>query len=245
MDLIIAALREAVHLLFSGDPYVYGILALSLRVSGAAVLIGALLGVPAGVLLGVGRFPGRNLLVTLVHTGFALPPTAVGLVIYMLLSRSGPLGLLDLLYTQNAMIIAQAVIATPYIAGITTAAVQAVPPDARLQAKALGASPVQALVTHLREARLGMGAALLAGFGSIFSEVGAVMIVGGNLYGRTRTLTTAIVLETRRGDFAIALALGIIVLGTAFAVNLLVTRLQQRRTGAATWADPGISRVWA
>ncbi|MCI0432747.1 MAG: ABC transporter permease [Gemmatimonadetes bacterium] len=244
MELIFDAIREAIRLLATRDPYVMDVLARSLEVSGVAILIGALIGVPAGVSVGLGRFRGRNLLVALVHTGFALPPTVVGLFVYLILSRSGPLGVLELLYTTRAMILAQVVIATPYIAGITLAAIQAVPRDAGLQARALGASRWQAVIAHVREARLGMGAALIAGFGSIFSEVGAVMIVGGNVLGETRVLTTAIVLETRRGNFAIAMALGLIVLLTAFAVNLFITRLQQRRAGDAAWPAT-MGRTWA
>jgi len=244
MQLILDAIREAIHLLISRDPYVMSVLARSLEVSGAAILMGALIGIPAGTAVGLGRFRGRNLLVVLIHTGFALPPTVVGLFVYLVLSRSGPLGMLEMLYTTRAMILAQVVIATPYIAGITLAAVQAVPRDAGLQARALGASRMQAVLAHVREARLGMGAALIAGFGSIFSEVGAVMIVGGNVLGETRVLTTAIVLETRRGNFAIAMALGLIVLLTAFAVNLVITRLQQRRVGDATW-QAALERTWA
>jgi tungstate transport system permease protein len=245
MDLFADAVAEAFRLIVSGDPYVVGVLALSLKVSGIAMFFGMLIGVPAGVAIGIGRFRGRRLLVTLLHTGFALPPTVVGLFVYMLLSRSGPLGILEMLYTTRAMILAQVVIASPYVAGITMAAVQAVPDDVRLQARGLGASRLQALGAHLREARLGLGAAMVAGFGSIFSEVGAVMIVGGNLLGETRVLTTAIVLETRRGNFAVAMALGLIVLAFAFAVNLVVTRLQQRGTGQATWTTPAIERTWA
>ncbi len=244
MELLSEAIGEAIRLLVRRDPYVMGVLARSLEVSGAAILLGALLGMPIGIGVGLGRFRGRGLLVALIHTGFALPPTVVGLFVYIVLSRSGPLGMLEMLYTTRAMILAQLVIATPYIAGITLAAVQAVPRDAGLQARALGATRVQAVLAHVREARLGMGAALIAGFGSIFSEVGAVMIVGGNVLGETRVLTTAIVLETRRGNFAIAMALGLIVLATAFAVNLILTRLQQKHGGDGTW-QATVERTWA
>ncbi len=244
MELLSEAIGEAIRLLVRRDPYVMGVLARSLEVSGAAILLGALLGMPIGIGVGLGRFRGRGLLVALIHTGFALPPTVVGLFVYIVLSRSGPLGMLEMLYTTRAMILAQLVIATPYIAGITLAAVQAVPRDAGLQARALGATRLQAVLAHVREARLGMGAALIAGFGSIFSEVGAVMIVGGNVLGETRVLTTAIVLETRRGNFAIAMALGLIVLATAFAVNLILTRLQQKHGGDGTW-QATVERTWA
>ncbi len=229
MDLFLDAGKQAILLLVRGDPYVLRILALSLRVSGIAVLLGVLLGLPVGVGVGLGRFRGRGLLVTLVHTGFALPPVAVGVLVYMMLSREGPAGPLGLLFTPAAMIVAQALLAAPYVAGISLAAVQAVPPDVRLQARALGATPAQALLAHLREARLGLSAGVIAAFGAVFHEVGAAMIVGGNIEGHTRVLTTAIVLETRRGEYALALAMGFVLLLVAFAVNLVLTRIQQGR----------------
>src|SRR5690606_31026072 len=227
MDLFFDAAVQAARLLLSRDPYVAEILVLSLRISGIAVLLGMMAGMPGGIAVAPARFPGRDSVVAMIHTGFALPPVVVGLFVYMLLSRQGPLGGLELVFTPTAMLLAQVIIAAPYVAGISLAAVQAVPPDVRLQARALGAGPARALWTHVREAWLGLGAAVVAGFGSIFSEVGAVMMVGGNIQGETRVLTTAIVLEARRGHFAIALALGMIVLAIAFTVNLLLTRLQQ------------------
>lgn len=243
MESILEAVREAARLLAAGDAYVSEVVGLSLRVSGAAVLVGVLLGVPVGVAVGLGRFRGRQLVVTLIHTGFALPPVVVGLFVYMLLSRQGPAGALGLLFTPTAMVLAQALLAAPYVAGITLAAVQAVPPDVRLQARALGAGPARAPAAHLREARLGIGAAVVAGFGAVISEVGAVMMVGGNIQGETRVITTAIMLETRRGNFAVALALGLILLALAFSVNLLLTRAQQGRP--ATWRSPAAERPWA
>jgi tungstate transport system permease protein len=232
MDLIADSLREAVRLLLQGNRYVLDVVLLSLRVSGLAVLLGVMLGLPVGVLVGLARFRGRSIVIALIHTGFALPPVVVGLFVYMMLSRAGPAGQLELLFTPAAMIAAQAVLAAPYVAGITLAAVQAVPADVRLQARALGASAPLGLWMHLREARLGIGAAVVAGFGAVISEVGAVMMVGGNIAGETRVMTTAIVLETRRGNFATALALGLILLSLAFAVNLALTRAQQGRTHA-------------
>lgn len=229
MDSFLAPAREALRLLLSGDRDLLRILALSLRVSGLAVVLGVALGLPLGVVLGLGKFPGRNLLTALVHTGFALPPVVVGLVVYMLLSRSGPAGALGLLFTPWAMVIAETLLAAPYVAGIGMAAVSAVPPDARLQARALGATRFQALLTHLREARLGLSAAVIASFGTVFHEVGAVMMVGGNIEGETRVLTTAIVLETRRGNFALALAMGFVLLLVAFAVNVLLMQLLRDR----------------
>ncbi|HEX6135019.1 MAG TPA: ABC transporter permease [Longimicrobiales bacterium] len=238
MDLFIESLREALRLLLQGNRYVVDVVLLSLRVSGIAVLLGVALGLPVGVTIGLNRFRGRAIAVALIHTGFALPPVVVGLFVYMLLSRAGPAGHLELLFTPAAMVVAQAVLAAPYVAGITLAAVQAVPADVRLQARALGASGPRALWMHLREARLGIGAAVVAGFGAVISEVGAVMMVGGNIAGETRVMTTAIVLETRRGNFATALAMGLILLVLAFAVNLLLTRAQQGRSAAVqrrTW----------
>lgn len=227
--MIVDALIEAIRLLLDGGAELYQIIVLSLEISGAAVLLGALFGMPLGVVVGALRFRGRQLLVALIHTGFALPPVVVGLFVYMMLSRRGPLGGLELLYTPTAMVLAQAILAAPYVAGITLAAVQAVPAEVRLQAQALGAGRWRALLTQLREARLGLGAALVAGFGAVISEVGAVMMVGGNIQGETRVMTTAIVLETRRGNLGLALALGIVLLVVAFVVNLLLTRAQQGR----------------
>lgn len=203
---------------------------LSMRVSGTATLIAVLIGIPVGALIGLHRFRGRAVAVALIHTGFALPPVVIGLFVFMLLSRNGPAGDLDLLFTPTAMILAQALLATPYVAGITLAAVQAVPADVRLQARALGAGPMRALLTHMREARIGLVAAVVAGFGAVISEVGAVMMVGGNIAGETRVMTTAIVLETRRGNFRTAVVLGLVLLLLAFVVNITLTFAQQRRT---------------
>ncbi len=231
MDLILDALKQAFTILVTAPAYVLDVLWLSLRVSGSAVLFGVLLGMPVGIATGIFRFSGRGFLIATIHTGFALPPVVVGLFVYMLLSRSGPAGGLGLLFTPAAMILAQSVLAAPYVAGITLAAVQAVPADVRLQALALGAGRWRAIWTHVREARLGLMAAIVAGFGAVISEVGAVMMVGGNILGETRVMTTAIVLETRRGNFATALALGLILLLFAFAANLALTHLQQRERG--------------
>ena len=203
---------------------------LSVRVSGTATLIAVLIGMPIGAAIALKRFRGRSVAVALIHTGFALPPVVIGLFVFMFLSRNGPGGGFDLLFTPLAMVLAQALLATPYVAGITLAAVQAVPHDVRWQARALGASRLRATITHLREARLGLIAAVVAGFGAVISEVGAVMMVGGNIAGETRVMTTAIVLETRRGNFRTAVVLGIVLLLLAFVVNYTLTWAQQRRT---------------
>lgn len=209
-------------------PELWQVVALSLLVSGVAIVVSMLLGVPAGVFLGLHRFPGRQLLVTLVNTGMGLPPVVVGLVVFLLLARAGPLGSLELLYTPSAMILAQVVIAWPLVVGVTLAAIQGLDARLRLQILSLGASPSQLYWKLVREARLSLVAALAAGFGSIISEVGAVMMVGGNIRGETRVMTTAIVLETRQGNFGLAIALGVVLLLVALAVNWLFTWVQQR-----------------
>jgi tungstate transport system permease protein len=227
LDVFVDAIKQAFHLLVSGDPYIWRIISRSLQVSGLAVLLGLLAGIPLGTWLGLTRFPGRGVAVALVNTGLALPPVVVGLFVYIILSRQGPLGSLGWLYTPGAMIAAQFVLAAPYVAAITLAAVQSVPPELRLQARALGASRWQAMLLHLREARLSLMAAVAAGFGAVISEVGAVIMVGGNIQGETRVITTAIVLETRRGRFATAMAFGLILLVIAFTANAFITRVQQ------------------
>ena len=205
------------------------ILGLSLWVSGAAVVISMLLGVPFGIWMGLRRFPGRRFIVTLVNTGMGVPPVVVGLVVYLLLARSGPLGNLRLLYTPTAMILAQVLIALPLVAGVTLAAIQALDDRLTLQILSLGASRLQLYWKLIVEARLSMIAALAAGFGSIISEVGAVMMVGGNLKHDTRVMTTAIVLTTRQGQFALAIALSVLLLGLTLAVNALFTAVQQKK----------------
>jgi tungstate transport system permease protein len=217
------------------DGALFEIVLLSLRVSGIALLISALLGIPVGVLLGLTDFVGRRLVVVLIYTGMAFPPVVIGLFVYLLISRSGPLGQLHwpwipALFTPAAMIVAQTVIAFPLVAGFTMAAVEGVEPALRLQVRALGASPWQTSWAILEEARGGVVAAIVAGFGGIISEVGAVMIVGGNIEHRTRVLTTAIVLETSKGNFDLALALGTVLLSIAFLTNFIIVRLQGRTT---------------
>jgi tungstate transport system permease protein len=207
------------------------IAALSLRVSGIALLISALFGIPVGAFLGLSRFRGRPFLVTLVYTGMGFPPVVIGLFVYLFLSRNGPLAhlesaLIPALFTPGAMVLAQSIIAFPLVAGFTMAAVMGVDPQLRLQANALGATRWQTALTVLAEARIGVLAAVIAGFGGIISEVGAVMLVGGNIDGRTRVLTTAIVLETRKGNFDLAIALGAILLGLTFVANWALLRLQ-------------------
>ena len=211
----------------------YEIVLLSLKVSGTALLFSMLIGVPVGALIGLKRFKWRRFVTALLYTGMGFPPVVIGLFVYLMLSRSGPLGSLSLpfipsLFTPGAMIVAQTIIAFPVVAGFTMAAVMGVDPQLRQQVLSLGATQRQAALTVLAEARLGVIVAIIAGFGSIISEVGAVMLVGGNIEGRTRVLTTAIVLETRKGNYDLALTLGAILLGLAFIANLAMMRLQGR-----------------
>src|SRR5712664_861322 len=229
MDLLWSGVRQAIALIVGADREIWGILWLSLQVSGSATLISLLLGVPAGTALALTRFPGRGLVVSAVNSGMGLPPVVVGLFVTIVLWRSGPLGSLEVLYTPAAIVVAQAVIAAPIVTGITLAAVQQVPEKFRLQLVALGASRRQMVWVVLREARLPMLAAVMAGFGGVISEIGASMMVGGNIRGQTRTLTTAMVLETSKGNFEIAIALALLLLALVFLVNWALTAIQQRR----------------
>ena len=229
MDLLVDGVRHALALLLGGDGEVWAILLLSLQVSASATLISLLIGIPAGAALALARFPARGLVVSAVNTGMGLPPVVVGLFVTLLLWRSGPLGGWEILYTPAAIVIAQAVIASPIVTGITLAAVGQVPRDFRLQLLALGASRLQMAWMVLREARLPMLAAVMAGFGGIISEIGASMMVGGNIKGQTRTLTTAMVLETGKGNFDVAIALSLLLLLLIFLVNWALTAIQQRR----------------
>jgi tungstate transport system permease protein len=226
MNDLLDGLRQAILLLLSGDADTWQIIVLSLRVTGLALLISTVLGIPLGALLGLRAFPGRGLVIALVYTGMGLPPVVAGLLVYLLLSRAGPLGALGWLFTPPAMVAAQTIISLPLIAGLTSAAVQGVDPALRLQVRSLGATPAQVMHAVLWEARASVLVAVLAGFGSIISEVGAVMLVGGNIQGETRVLTTAIVLETRTGAFDRALALAAVLLAITFLINALVLRLQ-------------------
>jgi tungstate transport system permease protein len=228
MDMIIDGIVQAFRLLLHGDPMVLKIAGLSLLVSGAATLLSLCIGIPLGSALGLVRFPGRQFIISLVNTGMGLPPVVVGLAVSIFLWRNGPLGILHLLYTPSAMVIAQFIIAFPIVAGFTMAATQQLDPKLKLQILSLGASRVQLVWLLLREARLPMLAAIMAGFGAVISEVGASMMVGGNIFGQTRVLTTAIVGENSKGEFAYAIALSVILLALVFLVNLVLTLIQQR-----------------
>jgi tungstate transport system permease protein len=202
------------------------IVLLTARVTGVALLLSVIIGVPAGALLALRQFRGRSFVITSVYTGMGLPPVAVGLIVYLFLSRSGLLGDLGWLFTPAAMVTAQLIIALPLVAGLTTAAIEAIDPELLLQVRSLGATRSQETGTLLLEARAGVIAAIVAGFGAIISEVGAALLVGGNIAGQTRVLSTAIVLETRRGSFGLALALGGLLLVLAFAVNAVLIKLE-------------------
>ncbi len=228
MDIIIQGIVQAFQLLVHGDPEVLRIAGLSLGISLSATVISLFLGVSLGTVIGLTRFMGRRFLVSLINTGMGAPPTVVGLMVTIMLWRHGPLGILHLLYTPSAMIIAQCIISLPIITGFTMASIQQVDPKLRLQILSLGASRIQLLWLLLRETRLPLLAAVMAGFGAIISEVGASMMVGGNIKDQTRVLTTAIVQETGRGEFGLAVALSVILMLLVFLVNLTLTAIQQR-----------------
>ncbi|MEN6617852.1 MAG: ABC transporter permease [Syntrophorhabdus sp.] len=228
MDLIIDGIKQAFILLFTLDREVLNITFLSLKVSGSATLISLFIGISVGTLVALTQFPGKKLVVSLINTGMGLPPVVVGLFVTIFLWRSGPLGFLGLLYTPTAIIIAQSVIATPIVMGITLAAMQQLPKKLRLQVLALGATPLQSVWVLIKEARLPLLAAIMAGFGGVISEIGASIMVGGNIKGYTRVLTTATVMETGKGNFEVAIALSIILLTMAYIINYILTHIQQR-----------------
>jgi tungstate transport system permease protein len=228
VDLIVDGVLRALALLARGDPETLRVTWLSLQVSGTATLLCLLVGMPLGTALALARFPGRGVVLAIVNAGMGLPPVVVGLVVMILLWRTGPLGQLRLLYTPTAMVIAQAIIVLPIVVGLTAAAIQSLHPKLRLQIRALGATRTQTLWLLLREARLPLLAAAMAGFGAVISEVGASIIVGGNIPGQTRVLTTATVLELSKGEFANAIAFSLVLLLLVYVVSAALTWLQQR-----------------
>ncbi len=228
MDVIIEGIAQAFRLLLAGDREVLRITALSFAVSGSATVISLVLGISTGTAIALNAFPGKRVVVSLVNTGMGLPPVVVGLFVSILLWRNGPLGFLGLLYTPSAIIVAQAIIATPIVTGITVGAIQGLPPALRIQILALGATRPQMVWLLLKEARLPVMAGVMAGFGGVISEVGASIMVGGNIRGSTRVLTTATVMETSRGNFDVAIALSVILLVASLAINYLLTLVQQR-----------------
>ena len=236
MALIWQGIIKAFELVFGLDADVWTITWLSIKISGLATLISLLFGIPIGIFLALVRFPGQRFVAALVNTGMGLPPVVVGLFVSIFLWRIGPIGFLELIYSPTAMIIAQVIIALPIVAGLTMASFQTLDPNLMLQLFGIGASKPQALWILCKEARLPMLAAVMAGFGGVISEVGASMMVGGNIRGQTRVLTTATVLETSKGNFDIAIALGLILIVLTFAINFFLTYIQQR--GQLRWPRP-------
>jgi tungstate transport system permease protein len=233
MDLILDGLSKAGLMLYHRDPELLRITVLTLRVSGTATLISMLLGVPAGLLLGVARFPGRRFVVSLVNVGMGLPPVVVGLWVAIFLWRNGPLGFLGAIYTPGAMVAAQCLIAAPKVAGLSMAGIMQLNPKLHLQILALGANRWQAYWLLIREARFSILAAIMVGFGAVVAEVGASMMVGGNIAGQTRVLSTAIVREVSAGQLDVAIALSLILLILTYAITLGLTLLQQQRGRSA------------
>ncbi len=229
MELILEGICEALRLLLKGDSEVFAVTWLSIKISGMATLLSLVIGISIGTILALADFRGKRLMVALVNTGMGLPPVVVGLFVTIFLWRSGPFGHFELLYTPAAMIIAQGIIATPIVTGISLAAIQSLPANLRLQIMALGASRTQMIILLVREARLPLLAAVMAGFGGVISEVGASIMVGGNIKGQTRVLTTATVMETGKGNFDTAIALSVILLLLIFLINLILTMIQQKR----------------
>jgi tungstate transport system permease protein len=228
LELIWQGIVKAFELVAGFDAEVWAITWLSLKISATATFVALMLGMPFGIVLALARFPGRSVIIALVNTGMGLPPVVVGLFVSLFLWRSGPLGFLDLIYSATAMVIAQVVIALPIVAGLTLASFQNLNPKLSLQILGAGASQPQLLWLLCKEARLPLLAGVMAGFGGVISEVGASMMVGGNIRGQTRVLTTATVLETGKGNFDVAIALSVILLALTFAINFFLTRIQQR-----------------
>jgi len=237
MHSIFAGVEAACRLIISLNPELRRIILLSLQVSGLALVVATLLGLPLGALLALRRVPGRGLIISLLNTGMGLPPVAVGLFLYLLLSRSGPLGFIGLLYTPAAMVLAQAILSFPIVASLSQAAIAGVDPVIRQAAVTLGATPFQETLTVIREARYALGAALMAGLGRVMAEVGAILIVGGNIAGYTRVMTTTIALETDKGNFELAIALGIILLALSFSITMGF-RFFQKLGGPGTAVNP-------
>jgi len=231
MDSLLQGFIKAFDLILHADPVLFGIIFLSLKVSGLALIIATILGLPAGAVLGLRRFAGRDLAISLTNTFMGLPPVVVGLFVYLLLSRKGPLGFLGLLYSPSAMIIAQTILAVPIVTALCHSAIVNIDPVIRQAARTLGATPRQETLTIIREARYGILSAVIAAFGRVMAEVGSILIVGGNIAGYTRVMTTTIALETDKGNFELALALGVILLSISFIINAALHSVQRR--GAA------------
>ena len=230
MDSLISGLTKAFSLILHLNPELIGIIFLSLKVSGLALVMATLFGLPTGAILGLSRFPGQSASVSVMNTLMGLPPVVVGLFVYLLLSRKGPLGFMGLLYSPPAMILAQTILAFPIVASLCHSAIVNIDPIIRQAATTLGATPGQVTITIIREARYGIMSAVIAAFGRVMAEVGAILIVGGNIAGYTRVMTTTIALETDKGNFELALALGIILLSISFVINVLLHVIQRKGT---------------
>jgi len=238
METILQGFASAFWLITHLNPQLTRIILLSLQVSGFALVIATILGLPLGALLALRHFPLRGMVLSLLNTGMGLPPVVVGLFLYLILSRSGPLGFMSLLYTPSAMVIAQAILSFPIVTSLTHATIVGVDPVIRLAAQTLGATPMQEAVTVVREARYGIVAAVIAGFGRVSAEVGAVLMVGGNIANYTRVMTTTIALETDKGNFDLGIALGIILLALSLVVNVALRAVQRHgraQTGVRLW----------
>lgn len=229
MKFIWEGLKQAVRLILQGDPDILEVVVLTLKVSGFATLISVMIGIPLGLCVAMANFRGKKAIISLVNAGMALPPTVAGLWVSLFLWRNGPFGSLGLMYTPPAMVLAQAIIAIPIVTGLTMAAVQQLNPKLKLQILALGASPLQLWWLLLRECRFGLMGAIMAGLGRVIAEVGASMAVGGNILHETRVLTTSIVLEIRKGQFDVAIALGFVLMALSYGITALLTMFQQKR----------------
>ena len=228
MDSIIEGFSKAFFLILHFDPELLGIIFLSLEVSGTALILASILGLPLGALTGLKKFPGRGFMLSILNTFMGLPPVVVGLFLYLLLSRRGPIGFMALLYTPSAMIIAQLILAFPIVAALSHSAIVKIEPIIKQASLTLGATPFQVTTTVMKEARYGIMAGIIASFGRVMAEVGAILIVGGNIAGYTRVMTTTIALETDKGNFELALALGIILLIISFIINMVLYLIQRK-----------------
>jgi len=228
MDKILESFSKAASLILAMDAELLGIILLSIKVSGTALAVATLAGLPLSALLGFKKLPLRGLIISTLNTFMGLPPVVVGLFIYLLLSRSGPLGFLALLYTPSAMIIAQSILAFPIVASLSYSAIVSVDPIIKQAAETLGATPLQVSLAVIRETRYGIMSAVITALGRVMAEVGAILIVGGNIAGYTRVMTTTIALETDKGNFELALALGIILLFMAFLINIVLHGVQKK-----------------
>ena len=228
MDSLLNGFLQAFSLIVHLDPVLFGIIFLSLKVSGLALVLATASGLPLGAVLGLKRFPGRDLAISVTNTLMGLPPVVVGLIVYLLLSRRGPLGFMGLLYSPSAMIIAQTILALPIVTALCHSAIRNVDPLIRQAARTLGASPRQETLAVIHEARYGILSAIIAAFGRVMAEVGSILIVGGNIAGYTRVMTTTIALETDKGNFELALALGIILIAISFAINAVLHNVQKK-----------------